>query len=996
MELSREQRDAVERSGQDVCVVAGPGAGKTRVLTERFAWLVEQQNVDASRILAITFTEKAATEIKQRLIDRFASRLDLRESIERAWVSTIDGFCARLLREHAIAAGVAPDFAVIEPAPAGRLLRESAEEALDGLFEERPEEMRRLLGAIDLSTYDDGNYPDLAQALIDVLEAMRVSGVHEIAAPVRDASLFARARELARIAAINPTGTHATKLREWAVRFAGLAPGPPTKGHFAAAEIEVNLSSLKNGAPKEATRELKKEILPVLDREWLGEYYADLSGLILTALDRTASLYREKKRDQSLLDFGDLEEECIRLLESHESVRRETAARFDHVLMDEMQDTNRLQWRLVDLIRRRFFAVGDLNQSIYGFRYAEPAVFEEYRRGILGAGGRIDDLRENHRSRQGILDAVATVLQDAAGIEPRPLIAAKRFDAPRGPVVERLIARGENAVEVEASLVAARIREMTDSKERKFSDIAVLVRALGSLDPFYRAFDRLRIPFLVSGGRTFLEAREIRDMTALVAALVNPLDDVALVGVLRSPLVGMGDEEIFRLGMNGCRDVFEQRFGELRRSSDSVSPDQLLARVVDESNYAEGLTERARANLEKLFGWLRREHRSRPRALAEMLEDLETLRSAQSEAEAPPPDAGNAVRMMSIHAAKGLEFPVVFVSALHRRPDTRKPVIAFSPLVGIGVKWRHPVTGDGASDTSHFKLVEEIKRREAEEEDRLLYVAMTRAEDRLFLTYAQREKGSSIWQKAAERIGAATYAEQAADPPLLAAKAVVGAAETILERPVVTGQYDSSASVTDVALFHACPQRYYLSRRLGVEGEADRAGTGAIATGIAVHRILAGEEVDHPEGRELAARFDASELGQRAAKAGRRECEYDFLFYVEDVVLSGVIDLWFEEGGELVLVDYKSDREESPEAYELQLRIYALALERYAGRLPDRVALYYLRSNRAVPVRLGELEEVRGVVREFRKAQEEMRFAMKPGEQCARCPFYHAPCPAGK
>src|SRR5882724_11983979 len=150
MELSREQRDAVERSGQDVCVVAGPGAGKTRVLTERFAWLVEQQGVDASRILAITFTEKAATEIKQRLIGRFSDRPELRESIERAWVSTIDGFCARLLREHAIAAGIAPDFGVIDPAPAGKLLRESAEEALEQLYAERPAEMRRLLEAIDL------------------------------------------------------------------------------------------------------------------------------------------------------------------------------------------------------------------------------------------------------------------------------------------------------------------------------------------------------------------------------------------------------------------------------------------------------------------------------------------------------------------------------------------------------------------------------------------------------------------------------------------------------------------------------------------------------------------------------------------------------------------------------------------------------------------------------------------------------------------------------
>ncbi len=110
MKLSAEQQRAVEREGQEVCVVAGPGSGKTRVLTERFAWLVEERNVDPARILAITFTEKAAIEIKQRLVKRFAARADVRESVERAWVSTIHGFCARLLRENAIAAGLAPEF----------------------------------------------------------------------------------------------------------------------------------------------------------------------------------------------------------------------------------------------------------------------------------------------------------------------------------------------------------------------------------------------------------------------------------------------------------------------------------------------------------------------------------------------------------------------------------------------------------------------------------------------------------------------------------------------------------------------------------------------------------------------------------------------------------------------------------------------------------------------------------------------------------------------
>src|SRR5258708_4781520 len=147
MILSREQRRAVERTGQDVCVVAGPGSGKTRVLTERFAWLVEQRGIDPTRILAITFTEKAATEIKQRLLARLTS--DRHESIERAWVSTIDSFCARTLQENAIDAGLPPDFMVLDEAAASRLERESAEEALDALYGEHPDRMRRLMEAID-------------------------------------------------------------------------------------------------------------------------------------------------------------------------------------------------------------------------------------------------------------------------------------------------------------------------------------------------------------------------------------------------------------------------------------------------------------------------------------------------------------------------------------------------------------------------------------------------------------------------------------------------------------------------------------------------------------------------------------------------------------------------------------------------------------------------------------------------------------------------------
>jgi ATP-dependent helicase/nuclease subunit A len=590
-------------------------------------------------------------------------------------------------------------------------------------------------------------------------------------------------------------------------------------------------------------------------------------------------------------------------------------------------------------------------------------------------------------------------------------------------------------------MVAARIREFCPDNRGSggvaFKDIAILVRALGATKPFERALDRFGIPFVVSGGRTFLEAREIRDMMALLAALVNPLDEIAVVGVLRSPLVGAADEAIFKIGRDGWRAEFERHFGKLRPMAGFVAPDLLLASALDECGYAAGLTDRARANVEKFLAYIRREHLREPRPLAELLDSLEALRATQSEAEAPPPEAGNVVRVMTIHAAKGLEFPIVFVSALHRGTDQSKPVIAFSPRAGLGAKWRNPFTGAGQVDRAHKKIVEEMKEREAAEENRLLYVAMTRAEDHLILSYAAKKRLSG-WPKL---VAAAIHPTRTGDGVVPAPKtaahgdhaAVAAEADPLLDRPLdspaIASRHDAVAGVTSIALFHACPRKYLLStiasgvqRRHGGNLEendsdgdgrgygehfADDYGDGGIAFGSEVHRILALENgaledgaTDLPAAAELASRFTASELGQRAARATRIEREFDFLFYFEDMVLRGQVDLWFEEGGELIVVDYKTDRvsndQESSEAYVLQLQVYALALERYAGRAADRAVLYYLRPDKTVDVPI-DPESARAAVRAFLSAQDSVehppeRYPMRPGERCRRCSFFGNLC----
>ncbi|HXA51629.1 MAG TPA: PD-(D/E)XK nuclease family protein, partial [Candidatus Acidoferrum sp.] len=233
----------------------------------------------------------------------------------------------------------------------------------------------------------------------------------------------------------------------------------------------------------------------------------------------------------------------------------------------------------------------------------------------------------------------------------------------------------------------------------------------------------------------------------------------------------------------------------------------------------------------------------------------------------------------------------------------------------------------------------------------------------------------------------------------------------ILARPAPAGQQDTNATVTALAAFAACPRKYYLGAYFGYEGRlrrmVDAEEDGELSAGdfgSQVHALLAGVAVPNPdpEAERLAAVFHRGELGRRAAQATRVEREFDFLMAVEDLVVRGQVDLWFEEGGELVLVDYKTDDVKAVEApdrardYVLQLRLYAMAVERVAGRAPDRAYLHFLRPDRVVEVDLAPslLESPEQVVKDFQEAQSKLEFPLNEGERCRRCSFFKDLCPA--
>ncbi|HKX00324.1 MAG TPA: UvrD-helicase domain-containing protein [Bryobacteraceae bacterium] len=1074
MDLTRQQQKAIDPklAGRDTCIVAGPGSGKTLVLVERYQRLMIDSRVSPQRLLAITFTEKAARNMKERLAKSLRGHPERRRELEQASVSTIHGFCARLLRENSVAAGVDPEFRVLDARQATIMQRKAATDALDRMLAEQPDAMTRLMRGL--------SSPDLADKIPDVYDAMRCAGerpqnLRRYAPGGPGASDLRRALE--DLANESTAGWNPIQLGilhgaiNAALRIVRLPEANITADHLRViSEFPTGLKGIKRNTPAgDRIMEIKDSLIPEIKRTWTTRYYSAERETLIAVLECFDRLYSQRKRQMSALDYSDLEWFTVRLLEENSGLRERIRQDFEHVLMDEFQDTNNQQSKLLELVRGpgRFYVVGDINQSIYGFRHADPEVFRGYRDTV--EGDHLVELAENWRSRPDILRAVETILANAPGIEPRALIAAKEFPKKLEPSIEILAAIADSqeaALDLEAQWVARRILELAGKlqvAERRagFGDIAVLVRNTEVLPVFTRAFGDAGIPYLLNQGKGFFETREVVDLTNLLRVVANPRDEISLAAVLRSPFTGCSDETLFRLKIEGSLataihrlDQLTQPFdaeeaGRLRRfreqlrrwreARDVAGLDRLLIRALDETGYGADPGSRALANIEKFLA-LAREASTRL-TLAEFVEELELMREADArDADAPPEDAVNAVRIMTVHAAKGLEFPVVFLAALQKGIQSGAGQLAFSPRVGLGVSWIDPASGESKRDWFLKTIEDEGKRREKEEGNRLFYVAMTRAEEHLvfsFSSFGKRKEWAATLETAiGEDLGIPHNKVRRVDAPngesflirLLATKEApsplarpnVDPASTAVERlarPAVRDQHDSAASVTSIALYADCPRRYYLERYLGWRAAGPRhmrvndedavvdKDQDASEFGREVHSLLAGEKIENatPEALKLADVFRASEIGRRASCAARVEREFDFLMAVDDAVLRGQIDLWFEEGGELVLVDYKTDDVKNRDAaaqaeiYAPQLRLYAMALERVTGRVPDKAFVFFLRPGLAVPVSLERnlLNNPDLLVAEFREAQASLQFPLREGEHCARCPYFRGLCPAG-
>jgi ATP-dependent helicase/nuclease subunit A len=741
-----EQQRAIEERGV-VFVSAGAGTGKTRVIVERFCKAVCERGLDVDSLLVITYTERAAGELRGRIRRRLheLGRHDLERELDGAWISTIHGFCRRLLKAHPFGAGIDPRFRVLDDSQ-GRVLRgEAFRAALEGFCGDDEARLRLL------ASYGGRR---LRRMLTGVHETLRSSGLELRIDPREEPQLGERLEELREYA--RAAGD------ERAIRYLETSHLP---------EELLDLSDLASpelDEPRRAVEAAALEALAARDREQLQE--------LLLAYD---AAYREAKDRESALDFEDLQLLARELLQQHPEIRERESWRFRSIMVDEFQDTNRLQCELVDLLAHddsEIFFVGDEFQSIYRFRHADVEVFRERREAVGG----VLALTQNYRSRPEVLNVINHLFAADFGESFQPLVAAGRFADPAfGPAVELLVTdketysgTGVHWRKAEAQHIAQRVHELVDAGEAAPGEIVLLFAAGTDARIYEEELRAVGLPTFRATGRDYYHQQQVVDLLAYLRLLHNRYDDEALVSVLASPFVGVSNDALVLLRRNAPKrplycglekeqpeglserdrrlfQAFRQRYDRLAAQASSLSLERLCERIVAEHDY----------DLAVLAQWDGRRRYANLRKLARLARSYEELRGPDvqgfvrfvaeqdavgaSELEAVAEEEGtDVIRLLTIHSAKGLEFKVVVVADAGRdraRPDADE--ILCLPDGRLGFRPADPDTGKRLTTAEYEAVRAAEQAAEEAERRRLYYVAMTRAIDRLIVSGAVGDAG---------------------------------------------------------------------------------------------------------------------------------------------------------------------------------------------------------------------------------------------------------------
>lgn len=846
------QRDAIFTRDRAVLVSAAAGSGKTKVLTERLLSRISD-DADIDSFLVITFTKAAAAELRGRIMDEIALRLAQdpdnrrlrRQSAlcQRAQIGTIDSFCQSFLRENCHVAGLSPEFRVIEEDRAEAIKASVLERVMDECYEapdegfrfladtvgrgrddrrltelvisihrkmqshSRPEDWAvRQIEAFEFEADDAGKTPWGAE----ILENVKMSAAYWAE---RMEKLVCEAEGEAKIAekygpSIAETARQLRNLSQaldegWD-RARSLIPIEfPNLGRLTKSpnpELSEYIKAVRDACKAQAKK--YDELLPDTSEALLCDMRATAPAMrsLLELTLRFDRAYAAEKRRRAEVDFSDLEHMTVGLLTNPDGspteLAREVSRRYTEIMVDEYQDVNRVQDAIFKALSRdgkNLFMVGDVKQSIYRFRLADPTIFTEKYLSYADLDAAREGepvrivLQENFRSRREVIEGVNHVFSccmseklgelDYDGKAELKYGAGYEGDGALPELMLVDVKSGEDDTRdktvKEAAAVAERIKQLmascmeVDGRPLRYGDIALLMRSANAVGETYRReLIAAQIPVASGQGGSFFASDEITSLMCLLAVIDNPRQDVPLIAVLRSAAFGFSVDELSEIRVTDRKcdfctaliktaennekcAAFLKKLNDFRDRAPDMELGELLRYVYDELDLmalcaAMPDGEMRCSNLRQMLELAKSFEKGGFRGLHRFNEWLVKL--AERGGDMARGATGDAVQIMTVHKSKGLEFPVVFLCDTSRRfnkNDSQSPVTVH-PVLGLGPKVVDTERGIEYPSLARSAIKLRSERELMSEEMRLLYVALTRARERLIVSSAVNDPEAKL------------------------------------------------------------------------------------------------------------------------------------------------------------------------------------------------------------------------------------------------------------
>ncbi len=853
MGWTTEQQKAIDERNKNILVAAAAGSGKTAVLVERIKKLVLEENVPIDRMLIVTFTNAAAAEMKEKLRKSLTDEIEnnpakrdkLREQLRRlprASISTFHAFALDVMRNFSFFSDLEPGFSICDDAQRTILKEEAMDELIEKYFEEGSEAFYDFLDCYSsdrnlgkIREIIDGSYTVL-QSLpypwkwmkekVSFLgmneEEMQKSEVFSYMWSYFDESIqeaYANIEKAYELLCDSGFDRLALKISEQDLAACETIKKILETRNFENLGNAVNAFSavrlVANKEEKESYEEIKNRVAAYRTRanktlkelqenfffQSLSEQVSDINAtekhgrLLEQLLFDYHHLFKSKKQEKKLVDFNDIEHYCLEILEKAEAADA-YCKKFEYIFIDEYQDTNILQEEIIAKIKREdnVFMVGDIKQSIYKFRLAEPEIFKEkyesYRNAVDEKSTKID-LNRNFRSKPDILECINTIFEDIMeGYDDEAkLYPGIQYDGPYRYIPEiKVIDAGDKEdaddeivalknAEIEALEVCKIIkqnvgRKIFDQKkglERnlELKDIVILMRGVRNYaEIYYNVMKEQGIDSFIDDSESYFDTIEIDIWMKLLSVIDNKMQDVPLISVLHSEIFGFSANELAEIRVERKRGTYADAFLAYSRKGSNAELRAKCNRVLDTLNHWRKLSlsmplgkfiwtimiesgyynqmgalpggVQRQMNLSALIDKAEKYAAERPGSLYNFIRYIETLkyRKVQVGQVKLVGENDNLVRIMTIHKSKGLEFPMVILCGAGKRLNYTKiqKGVNLHKDIGIGMHLVNYEEHWNKQTLLQRLIKKQVRKEEVEEEIRILYVALTRAKDILYIT----------------------------------------------------------------------------------------------------------------------------------------------------------------------------------------------------------------------------------------------------------------------